>query len=339
MTAPQRFARIHRVMVVLRRHPEGLPLDAVAEQIGVSTASLRRDILEYYATDIPPEALMGLARAEAIEFIAADGAEVDPHLAPMIRAVSDRPEAELGVEYLRADQLVELYEAGRSLSLVEPDNEILARAVGTLADTFLEQRTGAGSVRAHPEIPAVLRRGLELRRVVSITYSRAWRPGVGVRDIHPYQLLATQRGWEVDAGPLVEGHARTFIVDRITSAELREESFERPEAIASLLQRERAAATVEFSLPQRTHWVVDRFAEAVTVVESDASDLLVRAELLPPVAERVGMILLIAGPDAFVVNPSAHSDAGTALARSLLAHHGLSGNEPVGPDAGVTTDA
>ena len=78
MTALQSLVRIHRVMALLHGHPAGLSLDAVARELEVSPETLRREILEYYATDIPPQALMGLSRADTIEFVAADGAEADP---------------------------------------------------------------------------------------------------------------------------------------------------------------------------------------------------------------------------------------------------------------------
>lgn len=324
MTARESFARIHRVMAILHAHPNGLPLDTVAAELGVSEKELRTEILEYYATDIPAELLLGLNRADTIEFIAADGAEADPHLAPMIRAVSDRPEAELGVEYLRADELVALYEAGRSLVEVEPGNDVLRDAVAVLRETFLAG-TATTSTGPDPtaETAAILRQAIEFRRAVRIEYSRAWRPGVSRRVIHPYALHRTPRGWEVDAGPLAEGRARTYLLERIASVELLDETFEQPADISRILADERALTSVELSLPQRTQWVADRFAETTVVRTSDSDDLTVRAGFLPPVAERVGLILVIAGPDAFVLEPAQFADAGSQMAQALLAHHGL----------------
>ncbi len=324
MSARESFARIHRVMAMLHGHPAGLPLDAVARELGVPATTLRQEILDYYATDIPAHALLGLNRADTIEFLAADGAEADPHLAPVIRAVSDRPEAELGVEYLRADELVVLYEAARGLAELEPDNIALAEALAVLSDTFLAGTTTAGGRSDTSDGPAaLLREAVERCRVVRIEYSRAWRPGVGTREIHPYALRHTNRGWEVDAGPLSQGRARTFIVDRISSAEPLQDRFERPAGIDQVLAAERTEVRVEMSLPQRTQWVVDRFAESTAVVTADADDLSVRAGFLPPVGERIGLILVIAGRDAFVVEPPHYQSAGADLARQLLAHHDL----------------
>ena len=66
MSARESFARIHRVMAILHAHPAGLPLDAVAAELGVTEKQLRTEILEYYATDIPAELLLGLNRADTI---------------------------------------------------------------------------------------------------------------------------------------------------------------------------------------------------------------------------------------------------------------------------------
>ena len=322
MTALESFARIHRVMAILTSHPEGLSLDAVAAELGVPSATLRREILEYFATDIPAEMLMGLNRADTIEFLAADGAEADPHQAPVIRAVCERPEAELGVEYLRADDLVALYEAASGLAELEPDNVALAHAVEVLADTFLA-RSATTSPDRGESTASLLRDAMDRRQPVRITYSRAWRPGVSQRDIHPYALHHTARGWEVDAGPLIDGRTRTYIVARISACELLSGEFDRPVDAEQLIERDRAPVSVDLSLPQGSHWVADRFAESTRVLTADSDDLLIRVELLPPIAERVGLILLIAGPEAFVMEPASVVDAGADLARQLLVHHGI----------------
>lgn len=324
MTARESIARIHRVMAILHAHPNGLPLDVVAAEVGVSDKTLRKEILEYYATDIPSQLLLGLNRADTLEFLATDGEEADPHSAPVIRAVSDRPEAELGVEYVRADDLVVLYEAVRGLRDLEPDNVALAQAGAVLRETFLgSAATHSRDVEPAAQTATVLREAVALHEAVLIEYSRAWRPGVVQRIIHPYALHHTARGWEVDAGPLVDGRARTFIVDRISSVSTTGETFAVPADVDALIAGERARVDVTLSLPQRTQWVVDRFAEHTEVLSSDSDDLTVRAGFLPPVAERVGLVLLISGPGSFVVAPQQYADCGRELAERLLSHHRL----------------
>ena len=46
MSARESLARIHRVMAILSGHPNGLPLDAVAQELGVTESVLRREILD-----------------------------------------------------------------------------------------------------------------------------------------------------------------------------------------------------------------------------------------------------------------------------------------------------
>lgn len=315
------FARIPRALSILASHPQGLPLTTVAAELNVAPDVLRAELLEYYTADLPGDAFLGLRRPAGIEFLAADGEEADPAQAPVIRVVSDRPEAELGVEYLHSDQLAVLYEAARGLLQLEPDNEALQQALGILSDSFLG--VGAAGPAGSDDAGATLRAAMDERRVVEFEYSRQWRPGVTQRRAHPYALRHTARGWELDAGPLEDGRARTFIVERIRSLRVLPETFERPVGIDELLRAERAETLVTFSLPQRTHWVADRFAESTQVLDADADDLTVRAAFLPPVAERVGLVILVAGADAFVLEPAGLADAGADLARKLLDHHGL----------------
>lgn len=328
------IARIPRVLALLSAFPDGLPLPVVADRLSADPEELRRDILRFYAMDIPADALIGLGRPDVIEFLANDGSEADPSEATIIRVVSDRPAAELGVEYVPADRLAELYTAARGLAETEPDNVDLAHAVATLAGTFLEgleaQPHDPGSVSgghssedAPDSTPAILRKAMDERRTVRIRYSREWKPGVDERVIHPYALRRTRRGWEVDAGPVRDGHPRTFIVGRIQAVQLTAEVFERPEGIDAVIAEDRREQVVQLCLPQGTQWVADRFAERCVVTESDRQDLSIRAGFLPPVRQRVALVLTITGSDAFVVDPPGLNDGAAEMAERLLTHHGL----------------
>ena len=66
----------------------------------------------------------------------------------------------------------------------------------------------------------VLQDAQEQQRKVKIVYSRAWSRTVTERIIEPLRLVQTQRGWEVDAGPVgPEGNLRTYLLSNIRSAE------------------------------------------------------------------------------------------------------------------------
>jgi hypothetical protein len=73
--------------------------------------------------------------------------------------------------------------------------------------------------------------------------------------------------------------------------------------------------------PQSARWAVDRFAERVEVVQEDEDSVKLRAEMLPPVSRRVGLLLITAGPDAYVMEPAGLRGAGAAVAAELLEHH------------------
>jgi proteasome accessory factor C len=78
---------------------------------------------------------------------------------------------------------------------------------------------------------------------------------------------------------------------------------------------------VELVVPQDRRWAVDRYAEKVVVVDDDEESVKLRADLLPPVEQRLGLLLLCCGPDAFVMEPPALMAAGESMARLLLEHH------------------
>ena len=67
----------------------------------------------------------------------------------------------------------------------------------------------------------------------------------------------------------------------------------------------------------------------MTVLDDDEESVSLRADLLPPVAPRLGLLLLCCGPDAFVMAPSTLADAGEVTARQLLEHHAEAADQPV----------
>ena len=71
--------------------------------------------------------------------------------------------------------------------------------------------------------------------------------------------------------------------------------------------------------------MVERHAESAEVLQEDEESVKLRANVLPPIRHRVGLVLLIAGRDAFVTEPADLRDAGRDLARELLAHHAPEG--------------
>lgn len=320
-----RFARLPEVFEVLTAHPNGVPLARLADEVGVPAEELREDLLAFFTADlVTGDPMLGLWRPPVLEFLGTDGdADIDPRDADIVRIVNDRPTEELGVEYVDASELALVHTAAVALHDVEPDDD-LAAAIDVLTETMV------GAPGGHPEPPAwneplrPLQEAQRFRRAVRIVYSRTWQHGVSTRVIHPYRLVQTRRGWEVDAGPPDSaGRLRTFLLTGIRDVESLDETFELPDGLPAMLDEQRATTPVRMVLPHGSRWAADMYAEHVTVLRADEDDVEVRLDLLPPLADRVGMLLLAAGPGAFVIDPPEVANAGAVLAEELLVHHGV----------------
>lgn len=318
----QRFARLPAVFERLQRHPEGLSLETLAADFDTTVAALREELLAFYTADIGGRWL--LTRPEVLEFLGPDGDSEDPGTAGIVRIVAEVP-ADIGVEYVDAGELGLAYTAARALLETEPDNVELIEAIDVLTETmFGPSAAGASApaVRSWNRLLPVFRNALAEQTAVRIVYSRAWHPGVTEREIEPYQLVQTRRGWEVDAGPAdAEGRLRTFLLSNIRSADALERTFERPDDVAELLAAQRATTRVRVLLPQSARWAADFYAEEVTLVQDDETDVVVDLDLLPPVDGRVGRLLLAAGPLATVIDPPHLDSAGVVAAEELMIHH------------------
>ena len=317
----QRLAALPRALGILELHPQGLPLADLAAELGVEPADLREVFLAYYLADLVELDSFALP---VVEFFSPGADDTDDDLAAetsWVRVLTADPEHELGVDHLTAGQLAALYEAGVDLLALEPGNDVLRGAVEAFesalepADKPLASQWGAGTAQ-------VLHRAAEEHRRVRITYVRQWSPGASPRVVEPYRLVRTRRGWEVDAGPADEvTPVRTYLVSGIVDYEVLEGTFIPPADLDALLAANRAAETVELVVPQSSRWAVERFAESVTVLADDEESVKLHADLLPPVASRLGLLLLCCGPDAFVMAPPTLLDAAETTARLLLDHH------------------
>jgi predicted DNA-binding transcriptional regulator YafY len=313
----ERIGTLSNALTILEFHPAGLPLARLASELDTTTDSLRKTLLAYYVADVADQADF---RLPVIEFIGSDGDD-DPARAEIVRVVSRDPERELGVEHLTAEQLGALHAAGSDLLSLEPDNDVLRSALHAFEASLWPVDV---SDRADPggDVAVELNHAAQERRRVRIAYARTWHPGTSERVIEPYRVLRTRRGWEVDAGPADDaGRIRTFLVTGIRELSLLDETFERPGNVDDLVAAQRSAVGIELVVPQTGRWAVERFAESVTLLQDDEESVKVCATFLPPVEQRVGLILISCGPEAFVTAPQSMLDAGADVARQLLDHH------------------
>lgn len=329
MSTPQyvrRFDRVTRALNELSLHAGGLPIAALAEHVGTDAATLRAELRAYFRADVDPAFSPNAIRQTGIRFHDADGADVEPAEAEFVSA-SPRPTEEIGADYVTVGELARIYRAGQDLLAVEPSNAALEGALNALTATVLAGLGTGGSGRTTwlSDLVASVGDALRSRRRMSLTYARAWQPGVRTHVVEPYRLVKTRRGWELDAG-FVEndafgGRVGTFLLSGVRSATVLAAGFDRPAGVDDLIAANRRTTAVDLVTPQDSRWAVDRFSESVEVLGADEDMIRMRAHLLPPVEARLGLLLLVAGPDTWVNTPTALRDAGTALARDLLAHY------------------
>ncbi|PSL08430.1 proteasome accessory factor C [Haloactinopolyspora alba] len=316
----QRFDRVTRALNQLALHAGGLPVAQLAEQVDVDAETLRNELRAYYRADVDPAfAPSVLGQTSKLRFHDADGEDVEPALAEFVSA-QPRPTEDVGADYVTVGELANIYRAGQSLLAVEPDNDALDGALKALTATVLSGIGGGRSVwlaELAQTVGDALRRGRRIR----VTYARTWRPGLREHVLEPYRLIKTRRGWELDAGIADTDHVGTFLLSGVRDAEVLDETFERPDDYEARIAANRHERVVDLVVPQDVRWAVERFAESVEVVHEDTESIRMRAYLLEPVEQRLGLLLVVAGPEAFVYDPPGLRDAGIDLARDLLAHH------------------
>ncbi|RIQ31209.1 helix-turn-helix transcriptional regulator [Jiangella rhizosphaerae] len=319
----RRFERVTHALRILTMHPDGVPLRRLAAELDVDEPTLREELVAFYCADsaaFDP----GPLRQVRIEFLGAGGEtdDVDPAVAEVVRASTGHPAAEIGVRHASPAELAHIYSAGQALLSLEPENDVLDRALRALGETML---TGVRPVDDHwkAELAGLLVDAIRRRRWVRVEYTPVWRDDSTEHRIAPYRLLRTRRGWEVDAGMSADARVvGRFLLTGIREATVLDETFERPPEVDDRLAGHHDEQQVELVVPQDARWAVDRFAESSELLDEDEESVKVRVRLRAPVERRLGILLLTAGPLAFVTDPPALADAGRALARELLDHHG-----------------
>lgn len=322
----QRLARLPEVINLLSAYPDGLSLRRLAGQFGVDEETMREDLVTYLELESWGWSF-DIFRKPALEFVQLEGDDdpSDDTARTVVRIVPDASPG-IGAEHLSAGDLATLYTAGTALLEVDPDDEDLAGALAVIAETMYGESAATPYVGDWTRHVKDLQDAQEQRRRVRIVYSRAWRPGVTDRVVEPLRLVQTRRGWEVDAGPVgPEGNLRTFLLSNIRLVEVLDEEFEPPSGLASLLARQRATWTVRMEAAQDARWAARQHAETVTVVGEDEETFTADLELLAPVGERVGLIMLASGPSIRVISPGAVLPEAMGLVKELLEHHESAG--------------
>ena len=152
-----------------------------------------------------------------------------------------------------------------------------------------------------------------------IVYSKAWNPEVITRTVDPLGLALVDGVWELDAGPVDRGDIRSYLVRRIRSCEVLAETFDVDDEMRRLLAARRGTADVLMFVPSDMVWLLHTAADKVVVQQSDASGSQVVVTVREPIEARLGVILAVMGPEAFVVHPPHYRDVQATWAGRLLA--------------------
>ncbi len=322
----RRFALVARALTILADHPDGMRLAELADRLGVPGDQLRNEIAAYHVANVPVDRLVSGVRAPLIEFVGGTGRagadETPPADGVRVRIHDLRPPHAAGSMVASFAELADLVASGRRQLTKEPDDKVLESALHKVADSVLAGAAPAGSSWSARVAGRLRAAGAERRRV-RISYAAPWRRGVVDRVIEPYRVIHTRRGWEIDAA--IEGRddaVVTFMAAGIRSFDLLPDRFRRPSDIAARIERHRRPVPVELVIPYEARWAVELHSESAEVIHGDETLLRLRVHVVAPVASRLGLMLIAAGPRAHVIAPAGLRNAGRDLARTLLTHHG-----------------
>lgn len=208
----------------------------------------------------------------------------------------------------------------------------LARALAKLEAVLGEQRGLAVDLDEPPLLQEV-RRGVESRRRLVISYHSASRDRTTERSVDPQRLSTIEGHWYLDATDRQSGEMRRFRVDRITSLRQTGEQADQAEDLAEYLGPAFVpgsdATPVRLLLSPAARWVLD----AVPVEDvHPGPDGGVEVGLYVGGSAWLERLLLQLGPDGVLVDPPDLAHVGPSAARRVLARYGGAQDQSVGAD-------
>jgi predicted DNA-binding transcriptional regulator YafY len=308
---PERFARLVTLAGILidtARENSKLELRELCERLQISEQELRQDI------DVLNVVNFGGGSYVLYAEIQGDQIEVDPepygdNFAQPARLLPLEAKALIAAIDLVGEHLPE----GSLASARDKITDALGRDP---AADGLQITSAKGD---DSEIARVVSSAIADRRLLRIEHYKEAENEFTERTVEPYQLLNGPEGWYVHAFEPAKDHTRSFRLDRIRSADVLDEGFERREGVEPEMQGwpttgevPRSARARVWVSPERARWaredkrVVDELEDGAVVVELayGGNDYLARE------------ILKEAG-DAVVLEPEDAREAVRAAADSL----------------------
>lgn len=311
---------ILEVVRLLEEHRR-IPLYRLAKMLHTDPDALRTQIEAFNDFEVSGLVLDAAFSIEPADGWPDDGPDPAPTISDIVKFGPGMGGDSLGLHHQDAAILGPLLSAAQHLRALEPENLVLASAVDKLSSSMLGTVTGQAGFRSR--IAAIFNDAAAAGHRMRITYSNTWLPKVDTRTIDPYRVMSTSRGYEVDAGPLdANGVPRTFLINQVRDWEVLDDTFTRPPEATAAVDANREQVSVTGYAPHDGLWAVFHWAERVDQGDSDGYGVMFTARLLPPLPQRIGLMMLLAGPDAYL--DDADLDGHRAeLAQELLGHHGL----------------
>lgn len=329
----QRLGRLFEALQILDLYPMGISLDDLAGVIGCTTDEIRADLSALNSgSDLGPDTRSGFVLFLSkvpdvdVDHIDADDEDDDDLYVEADAAVAVRLHGDSfhhGAGGLTVADLGAVLQQAQDLLQLDPGDESMARVVAEIRSRWLPGVTEVWRPGFSGQYENLLADAVKSHKHVWIRYERVWRPGIIERVIWPYRLVRTHRGFEVDAATEDDPQRiKTYLVDQIRQAELRAETFEPPGDVVALCDSHRRTTDVVIVVPKDREWTVEYLSEEARVEARDEETQL-RLALLEPVDERVGLLIIQAGEDAFVASPAQLVDAPAKVADTLWEHHEL----------------
>jgi len=255
MSGPtDRLTRLFALVPYLQNN-QGIPLQDVAREFGVSTAQIHKDIGVLWVTGTADEhgSLIDFDYSaledEGLIFIR--DAEFLPR--PLRLVLNEALALVLGLRTLRESA------SSDQIAVIDSTLAKLEHAVGEAAqapvDIHLEQ--------IDPDLHATVRRAVDGAQRLEIDYAGGNRDERSTRQIDPLRLFSANGRQYLEAWCLREQDVRVFRLDRMLGASLTGEAAETREAeprdlAAGLFDSEDAPYGI-FDLDPRAHWMIEYY--------------------------------------------------------------------------------
>lgn len=309
-TASDRLQRL-LAMVPWIAAQDGPTLEEVCQRFAISPEQLAADLDVMWLVGVPPYT------PDALIDVVQEGQRVWIHFAEVFA----RPQR------LTPDQAVALLSAGASVLALpgaDPDGALargvakLAAVLGVDAEQVLEVDLGGSD----PQVLDTLRRAVREHRRVHLDYWSYGRDTRTERDVDPYLLHAEDGALYLLAHCHRAGGERRFRVDRISRAELLEETFAAPDtpvAPAQVFQADAEDPRVTLRLAPEARWVTEAYP---VEQRRDLDDGRIEVTLAIAAEPWLARLLVNLGPHAEILEgPPELRDAGRRAAQRVLARY------------------